>query len=1802
MVKLKNLSRVINACVFMAATGLTVSGVALAANPNLQNASNEELLQAKNNSPATAPFGIAGLGVAPLVMLTVGREHNLFTEAYSDYTDIDGDGQLDIMFDPSISYYGLFDPKFCYKYQSGTSNLTNVPDASTPNSSYSKFPGYWYPVAIATDSGAVSLDMWANTDRPSRTVKICSGTWSGNFLNYVTASRIDVIRKVLYGGTRVYSSTKGSELASGSAKTTKYNGSSLLAHSRVIRDSHSWGKVFSDLMYDQKFRVSQFTDLTDTGNAEDAWFFVVASPDSPNQADNNDGNDNSYRWSTSYLRYAKVHNAGMPGRAPSSQNTDPAYIWDWASRQTFNQDSNDAIGSKNQKKIDRSKKTEGSTTKNESLFSSTVQTRGIAVVACTEQFHDNDNCYNYGTEAEPIWQPIGLLQQYGQGDKPRMKFGLISGGWEKNIQTGILRANIGDFNSEIHYDNTSSHVAGDFNFGTIKCSGVSDNGAGAICGIVATFDRMNISAKESGSSNLGGYPNGGGVYNKCSRSVDDTLVKMYNQSGGRCHDWGNPVGKMLYQTAKYFKGVDLDDQKSDFEEAQLKIGHVTRSDPYPKGSSTYCAKPVSLLIADENISFDSNYNNSTPYSGDTSAILGETASVSNEYGLAEGSYFMGQVSGKDSGEYEFIPSRKHITNLSQVIGLAPSVAFSFGSYNVAGVASLYSKNKLRESEGPNGKKANLYLSTYVVAMKPNVPQINIPVTTKSGKQITVELLPFAKTPCDYCNVSSNDSTKEIYLKNISKDVRLRQSTNQVADFYVESLGADEGVFRVSYEDFEYGSDYDMDWVVGYKYKVIQGNKGTYIRVMLSHEDGDPYAPQHAGYVITGVENEGVYMDLGKLSSKSTDKTGCNTNMYELDTVINDVSIDSCRSSYWNMITDKDHGLTQVAEKGKTTFTDNMCLFPYYAYTETSYNYAFWSPDVIDSYYDTYIAPHAAIYYGNRRALYDAGYKQYAIFKDMAKNYNARLHGDRLSSMGKHATDNNLGVTTSRLFKVDESKANGDTGWLKSPLWFAAKYGINPDNSAGRKDPKVEPDNYYLVTNPVKMRDGIAKMLNKIDQTFKSGSSFVAADAIVGTEGSVYGTSYDPSTWYGAVSKRGYTTDEKGNISINGDVEWNAAKTFAATLPDDRVVITLDSVNHQLKRFYATEIPYNYNTWTSDKSGYAAESQGSGAVQYLGYDVVRQILNENSLTDEQVNDPDYLAYADKLVRWVLGDHKYEGLNTSDNYSLRLANNENKPLRYRSESITGAENFRFVLADVINSDVVAFTVNNSKYLAVGANDGMLHILNEADGKPIVSYLPSAMLPHLGKLVKETYNTDHQAYVDSTPKVLKSGGKVYLYGTYGLGVKGAYLLNVSAIDSIANSGVDAKLSALMSGSDKLLVWELKEEQSQYIGKQRVAPAYVRVKTSEESDSAIEYFIFASGYDAAKQGLTFVDIFGQGGSCISGSLSEFTPCIIGERDVAAEDPWGYGRTNAFGPLQLQTSSSIDEVGLLYNGMYWGDLFGNLWKLDLKSLQPDDYYNVANWVNAEPRVIFRATDSNGVAQPITTKVAIDYHPGGGVGLIFGTGGLWTTADQGTVSLKYNTTQTIYVLRDLNTYDPSVNASNRNDGELVHRCANPSDVHNSGNAEGCLIKYSYADGGIKVDPAAKPNEDTKLYGWYLDLADDNLGSSYGSGARIYRDPKIINSYNVAFAVNVPSVSDTCSGGGTSYMLYGDWTLTDMDTVVEVTAVKNYLTSEISVYYNADGSIAVRAAGSEADEDTEIFAGGPNLKDPIVGNSSWMKLY
>src|SRR3990172_9070976 len=103
--------------------------------------------------------------VPPLVMFEVGREHKLYYEAYNDASDLDFDGKLDVDYKHSIEYYGYFDPYKCYTHTG----------ASGANDQFN-------PVSVTAD-------------------KFCSaagGQWSGNILNWMAMSRMDVLKKVLY--------------------------------------------------------------------------------------------------------------------------------------------------------------------------------------------------------------------------------------------------------------------------------------------------------------------------------------------------------------------------------------------------------------------------------------------------------------------------------------------------------------------------------------------------------------------------------------------------------------------------------------------------------------------------------------------------------------------------------------------------------------------------------------------------------------------------------------------------------------------------------------------------------------------------------------------------------------------------------------------------------------------------------------------------------------------------------------------------------------------------------------------------------------------------------------------------------------------------------------------------------------------------------------------------------------------------------------------------------------------------------------------------------------------------------------------------------------------------------------------------------------------------------------------------------------------------------------------------------------------------------------------------------------------
>ena len=150
-------------------------------------------------------------GVPPIVMITMGRDHKLYYEAYNDASDLNDDDVLDIRYKPTeIDYFGYFDSYKCYSYGSG------------------KFT----PVA------AVVLNGSGDKVKPSN----CNGQWSGDFLNYLTTSRMDALRKVLYGGSR----------------STDLESETILKRAYIPQDAHSWGKQYTS---EDDYDITHYSSL-----------------------------------------------------------------------------------------------------------------------------------------------------------------------------------------------------------------------------------------------------------------------------------------------------------------------------------------------------------------------------------------------------------------------------------------------------------------------------------------------------------------------------------------------------------------------------------------------------------------------------------------------------------------------------------------------------------------------------------------------------------------------------------------------------------------------------------------------------------------------------------------------------------------------------------------------------------------------------------------------------------------------------------------------------------------------------------------------------------------------------------------------------------------------------------------------------------------------------------------------------------------------------------------------------------------------------------------------------------------------------------------------------------------------------------------------------------------------------------------------------------------------------------------------------------------------------------------------------
>jgi type IV pilus assembly protein PilY1 len=353
----------------------------------------------------------------PMVMLAMSNDHQLFYKAYTDFDDLDGDGSADTTYKNDLEYVGYFDSYKCYVYNT-TSKI-------------------FEPVAVTQ----------------SKYCNSAAGTqWSGNFLNWATMTRIDEVRKVLYGGYR----------------STDTDSATVLERSFLPNDAHSFAKYYNGTDLAQ---LTPFNNVT-TGlsNNKDTGITIC----------------NTTRQEGEVLS----QNSTQP---PLARVVAGNYSL-WAANERWQCMFSGEQSASN----DNDSSTTGIYAYSDNPSTTARPKQGnnvsvgdyvVRVAVCQSNLIGQEECKQYPSGN---YKPIGILQKFG--DNQAVMWGLLTGSYKKNKSGGVLRKNIGFVTDEI---NTTTD-------GTFKS-------APATGGIINTIDKLRLANYRFAKNNK--YGNDDGTYN-----------------------------------------------------------------------------------------------------------------------------------------------------------------------------------------------------------------------------------------------------------------------------------------------------------------------------------------------------------------------------------------------------------------------------------------------------------------------------------------------------------------------------------------------------------------------------------------------------------------------------------------------------------------------------------------------------------------------------------------------------------------------------------------------------------------------------------------------------------------------------------------------------------------------------------------------------------------------------------------------------------------------------------------------------------------------------------------------------------------------------------------------------------------------------------------------------------------------------------------------------------------------------------------------------------------------------------------
>lgn len=661
-------------------------------------------------------------------------------------------------------------------------------------------------------------------------------------------------------------------------------------------------------------------------------------------------------------------------------------------------------------------------------------------------------------------------------------------------------------------------------------------------------------------------------------------------------------------------------------------------------------------------------------------------------------------------------------------------------------------------------------------------------------------------------------------------------------------------------------------------------------------------------------------------------------------------------------------------------------------------------------------------------------------------------------------------------------------------------------------------------NPTELERAFSRVVSDVQSRAGSAASISVNGEQISDSLRFYQSSFYSEGWRGDVTSK--KLDSNGNPSMFG---WVAADGSEVTASE--MLNNLDNKPDVLPGYLVAEdtvydlrkiITYN----------------GSSGIPFRDNNVTtaqKKQLVPSAITPEPANYTPEAAKVTDIINYIRGDHRKE-----KRYNGIFRNRGKIEATDDDDGEARSIIYNYKLGDIVHST----PVYNNGVLYVGANDGMLHALSAENGRELFAYIPNLVFSKLWMLSDSLYDNAHQYYVDLSPYAKKiTSGKTLLVGGLGGGGKGIYCLDITN----ANGSIDSESSAA-----SMVKWEYSATADDDMGFSYSKPIIVNTRAGWK-------VIFGNGYNS-KNGKAVLYIASVDANGSLGTVTKIDTLSGGNTDLNSD-----GDTNDLGESNgLSTPNIIDADGNgYYDYVYAGDLFGNMWKFNIKDA------NVANWKTsygtvAAPKPLFRAkngssTSDNGAnSMPITSRPEVMYHCRGGYPgymVVFGTGiylgssditnkaiqgifGVWDYGDDtddteyiGTFDISANsgagsfiTTKrspdlpsTISMVKQgLDAYTLQDHIDGQQDVSVVARVLTATEPN-----------WATVDDG---DPNQKKNP-TNDVGWYFPLKYNTAGESGNGkevGERVVNDIIIRDGAAIVTSM-VPDMSSACSVGGESWL-------------------------------------------------------------------------